>query len=133
MAQVGLLGLVGLLTWASWQEPNLHDYPQPVNLAAMQLASPEAATAMHDRVVALPGITACTVSADNHALAFTYHPDETTPAQVYQQLPAAWHARLYQAPAQLVTGPQCPVPQGYLVALERVRFALNLRRLFVKV
>jgi hemoglobin len=27
---------------------------------------------------------------------------------------------------QLVTGPQCPVPQGYHVALDRLRFALNL-------
>lgn len=132
--QLGLFGAASLLTWASWQEPSLHDYPQPISVAAVRLAGPGTAlAAMHDQVVRLPGITACTVNADARSLAFTYHPDEVTPAQVCQQLPAAWHAQLYQAPMQLVAGPQCPVPQGYLVALDRLRFALNLRRLFVNV
>ena len=133
MVQFSLLGLTSMLAWASWQEPNLHDYPPPISVAALRLASPGTVPAMHDQLVALPGITACTVSPDAHSLAFTYRPDEVTPAQVCQQLPAAWHAQLYEAPAQTVPGPQCPVPQGYIVAIERLRFALNLRRLFVKV
>ena len=132
------LGCVALLLlWSNWQEPNLHDYPVPVTVGALQVTGvqpgPQAA-ALHARLLQLPGITACTVSADAHAVAYTYHPNEITPAQVQQQVASAFSGvQEYHAPAAAVVGPQCPVPTGYIVALERLRFALNLRRLFVKV
>ena len=134
MVQVAAASVVSVLTWSNWQEPNLHDYPEPISVAVVQLSGPALnVEGLHRLVTHVSGITACTISADVRSMAFTYHPNEVTPEQVQQQLPAAWHAQLYQAPPALITGPQCPVPQGYVVALERLRFALNLRRLFVKV
>lgn len=134
--RLALGGLALLLLWSNWQEPNLHDYPTPVTVGALQVAGvqpgPQAAV-LHTRLLQLPGITACTVSADAHAVAYTYHPDEITPAQVQQQVASAFQVREYHAPAGAAVGPQCPVPTGYFVALERLRFALNLRRLFIKV
>jgi hypothetical protein len=73
------------------------------------------------------------VSADAHAVAFTFHPNVVTPTQVQQVVAHSFRAREYVAPPAPVVGPQCPVPQGYLVALEKLRFALNLRRLFITV
>ena len=129
-------GVAALLLWANWQEPNLHDYSAPISVSALQVTGVQPgpqATALHTRLMQLPGITACTVSADAHAVAYTYHPDEITPAQVQQQIAPVFQVQQYQAPAVPVVGPQCPVPLGYVTALERLRFALNLRRLFVKV
>ena len=128
--------LVGLLLWANWQEPNLHDYSTPASVSALRLegVQPGAqAAALHARLLRVPGITACTVSADAHALAFTYYPDVITPAHVRQLIARSYQAQEYVAPATPVVGPQCPVPQGYIVALEKLRFALNLRRLFIRV
>lgn len=135
--RLGLGSAAALLLWANWQEPNLHDYPTPVTVGAMRVAGVQPgpqAEALHTRLLQLPGITACTVSADAHAVAYTYHPDEITPAQVQQQVAsAAFRVQEYHAPAAAVVGPQCPVPTGYIVALERLRFALNLRRIFINV
>jgi hypothetical protein len=134
--RIGLGSAAALLLWANWQEPNLHDYPAPVRVDALQVVGVQPgaqATALRTRLLQAPGITACTVSPDAHAVAYTYHPDETTPAQVRQHLASAFQVQEYSAAAAPVAGPQCPVPVGYLVALERVRFALNLRRLFVRV
>ena len=127
---------LALLTWGSWNEPNLHDYPAPIQVGMWQVADVQpgpAAIDLHDQLLQLPGITACTVSADAHSVAYTYHPDETTPATVQAALAPGFQLRAYQAPAVAATGPQCPVPAGYVLALERIRFAFNLRRLFVKV
>ncbi|MGI4862930.1 MAG: hypothetical protein ACRYFZ_03350 [Janthinobacterium lividum] len=134
--RVALGGVFLLLLWSNWQEPNLHDYPAPVTVGALRVAGVQPgpqATALHARLLQLPGITACTVSADAQAVAYTYHPDEITPAQVQQQVASGFRVQEYHAPAAAIVGPQCPVPTGYIVALERLRFALNLRRLFVKV
>ena len=128
--------LAGLLLWANWQEPNLHDYSAPASVGALRLAGvrPGAqVAALHARLLRLPGITACTISADAHALAFTYYPEMVTPAQVQQLVARTCQAQEYVAPATPVLGPQCPVPQGYLVALEKLRFALNMRRFFISV
>jgi hypothetical protein len=125
-----------LLLWANWQEPNLHDYPAPVTVGALRLAGVQPgaqANALHARLLQVPGITACTISADAHALAFTYHPDVVSPTQVQRLVARSYQAQEYVAPATPVVGPQCPVPQGYLVALEKLRFTLNLRRLFIRV
>ena len=136
LGRLAIGSAVALLLWANWQEPNLHDYPAPIGVGALQVTGVQPgpqALALHNCLVQLPGITACTVSPDAHAVAYTYHPDETTPAQVQQQVAATFRVQPYHAPAAPVVGPQCPVPVGYITALERVRFALNLRRLFVKV
>jgi hypothetical protein len=128
--------LAGLLLWANWQEPNLHDYSIPASVGALRLAGVQPgaqATALHTRLLRLPGITACTISADAHALAFTYYPEIVTPAQVQQVVASTCQAQEYVAPATTVLSPQCPVPQGYIVALDKLRFALNLRRFFINV
>ncbi|TVT41649.1 hypothetical protein FNT36_09460 [Hymenobacter setariae] len=127
---------MALLLWANWQEPNLHDYSAPISVGALRVAGSLPATEaakLHTQLIQMPGITACTVQAGAHAVAYTYRPDEITPAQVQQQLAPAFRVQTYEAPAAPVMGPQCPVPQGYIMALEKLRFALNLRRLFIAV
>lgn len=128
--------MAAVLLWANWQEPNLHDYPAPIGVGALRVAGVQPgaqAAALRARLLRVPGITACTVSPDAHAVAYTYHPGEVQPAQVPQQLAPAFWAQVYEAPAAPLAGPQCPVPLGYVQALERLRFTLNLRRFLVKV
>ena len=136
LGRLGLGSAAALLLWANWQEPNLHDYPAPIAVAALRVAGVPpgpAATALHNQLVHLPGVTACTISADAHSLAFTYQPGVVTPAQVQQQVARSYRVQAYEAPATPAVGPQCPVPMRYVTALEQLRFSLNLRRLFIRV
>ena len=135
MRGAALLAL-SLLTWGSWNEPNLHDYPAPVQVSVLQVADLQpgpAAIELRSQLLQLPGITACTVSADAHSVVYTYCSNETTPLAVQAALTPAFRLQPYQVPAAATSGPQCPMPAGYVVALERLRFAFNLRRLFVRV
>ncbi|TGE21152.1 hypothetical protein [Hymenobacter metallicola] len=128
-AVLGLL-LVAVLVWSSWEEPSLHDYAPPtefLTLAAPTLQPGPAAKQLQARAAALPGVTACALRADKQLLTLAFNPEQLTAEEVCRRL--ALKPLPLAAPAP--NARQCPVPAGYIVALERLRFALNLRRLFV--
>jgi hypothetical protein len=129
--QAGIVALlVALFVWSSWEEPSLHEYTTQtefITLNAPGLQPGPAAERLQARIAALPGITAVALRADKQLLTLGYNPEELTQEQLCQTLAL----RPLPVPAPDPTVRQCPVPAGYVLALERVRFALNLRRLFV--
>ncbi|UOQ54317.1 hypothetical protein [Hymenobacter cellulosivorans] len=128
--KVGVLALLALLVWGSWTEPSLHEYAPTtefITLSAPDLRPGPAAERLQARTQALPGVTACALRPDKQLLTVAYHPDELTADELSQQLGLRPLPTVAPDPAER----QCPVPPGYVLALERVRFALNLRRLFV--
>lgn len=133
------VAVLALLVWANWQEPDLHSFAHSVRLVVLKvhgLAATRSAGDLQDRVSALPGVTACTLQPATEVAVVTYRPAETTEATVRQALTAggAFVVASLPAPAtSVVAGPQCPVPASYLLALERLRFALNFRRFLVRV
>ncbi|MCB2379373.1 hypothetical protein LGH70_17375 [Hymenobacter sp. BT635] len=123
---------MSVLVWSSWEEPNLHEYAPPVEfitLNAPNLQPGPAARQLQMQAQALPGVTACALRADKQLLMLAFNPEQLTAEQICRKL--ALTALPAQAPDPTVR--QCPVPPGYVMALERLRFALNLRRLFVVV
>lgn len=129
--QVGLVVvLLAVFVWSSWEEPSLHEYAPTtefITLAAPGLAPGPAAQRLQAEASALPGVTACALRADKQLLTLAYHPDELTAAELCQKL----NLSPLPVAAPDPTVRQCPVPAGYILVLEQVRFALNLRRLFV--
>lgn len=99
------------------------------------LREPQQATALQAQVAAIPGVTACTITADGQGAVVSYHPDEVSDATVRQTLTANGRFQVTKPHIAAATGPpapQCPVPATWVVALERIRFALNFRRFFVQ-
>jgi hypothetical protein len=122
--------VVGLLVWGSWSEPNLHEFAPTtefITLNAPALRPGPAAQQLQARAQALPGVTACALRPDKQLLTLAYHPDQLTAEELCQQLGLQPLPMAAPDPAAR----QCPVPAGYVLALERIRFALNLRRLFI--
>ncbi|TGE26015.1 hypothetical protein E5K00_12730 [Hymenobacter aquaticus] len=124
--------VVSVFVWSSWEEPDLHEYAPPVEFLSLatpaQLPAPAAAQ-LQARAQALPGVTACALRPDRHILLLAFNPDKLTADQAGRAL----GLRALPAAAPDPTVRQCPVPAGYVIALEHLRFALNLRRLFVVV
>ena len=134
-----LVGPLAVLAWANWEAPSLHSFAAPIALVAWRvphLPTGPAAAALRAHLAAQPGVSACALSAATATVSFVYRPGQATEAGLRRSLAQAgpWVPRaLPGAPAAVPTGRQCPVPAGYVLALERLRFALNLRRFFVAV
>jgi cation transport ATPase len=91
---------------------------------------------LQDRVSHMPGVTACTVAPTTQVAVVSYRPEETTEVAIRQMLAAGGAYVVSPAPPLPQTaalGPQCPVPASYVLAVERLRFALNFRRFLVRV
>ena len=131
--------LVSLLTWANWQEPNLHDYVPSASISLLHvggLSDPARAASLERRIAVLDGVTDCNLNSQTQVAVVTHYPDQISLADIRRSLSNnGAYVVTEQAfvPAAAATGPQCPVPAGYLVALEKLRFALNFRRFFIQV
>ncbi|MFD1470183.1 hypothetical protein ACFQ48_18285 [Hymenobacter caeli] len=134
-----VVGPLALLAWANWEAPALHSYAAPIELVAWQvphLPTGPAAEALRAHLAAQPGVRACALSAATGTVSFVYRPGEATEAGLRRALAGAGPyapRALPAAPAPAPAARQCPVPAGYVLGLERLRFALNLRRFFVAV
>lgn len=129
--------LVVVLAWANWEEPAMHHFVQPVETAIWQLAPLDsaAAQALEARLAAEPGIAACAVSLRTGCAALVYHPNQVTPAALYEAVHRQG-GRVISNPSTSAVAPvmrECPVPPGYVLLIDRVRFMLNVRRFFVTV
>jgi hypothetical protein len=132
------LPILAILFWANWEAPEMHHFVRPVEMTVWQLAplaSPTAAQDLATQLATEPGVSACAVSPRTNCVAFVYHPDEVSPEALYQ---AVGHRGGLVLDHSLANAPkpalrQCPVPTSYLLLLDQVRFALNLRRFFVSV
>lgn len=117
----------------------MHHFVRPAATAIWPLAplgSPAAAQALQAHLAAEPGVAACAVSLRTGCVALVYHPDETAPGALYQAVGRYGARVLTHAPAPSANAAaprECPVPPGYLLLIDQVRFTLNLRRFFVAV
>jgi hypothetical protein len=127
---------VALLIWANWEAPEMHHFVRPAATAVWQLAplgSPEAVHTLETRLAAEPGVSACAVSERTGCVALVYRPEEASPEALYQAVSRNGGRVVTPPPAPAVAPAirQCPIPAGYVLWLDQVRFALNLRRFFV--
>ena len=116
----------------------MHHFVRPVEVVVWQLtplANSAAAPVLRGRLAAEPGVSACAVSPRTNCVALVYHPESTTPEALYRAV-GRYGGRVVSNPPPPAAGPvlrQCPVPSGYVVLLDQLRFALNVRRFFTAV
>lgn len=133
-----LIGPVAVLAWANWEAPDMHHFVRPVETTVWQLAplgGAAAAQVLQTRLAQEPGVSACAVSPRTECVAFVYHPEEATLQALYQAVGRNGARVIDPLPAGAAAPAmrQCPVPASYIVALDKIRFALNVRRFFVSV
>lgn len=131
-----LLGL--LLLWGSWEEPNLHQYARPVKLLQLQvegLENPVQNATAQRQVAAMPGVVACVINANTQVATILIHESDIAEQDIERVLSVGGTFKITRPimVAPVPTGRECPVPASYLDTLERIRFAFNLRRLFITV
>lgn len=125
-----LLAAAGLLTWGSWYDPALSNYARPATFVifdAPDLQPGADSVRLQAHIAAWPGVTACAIRPARQLLVVAYNPDSLSEQQLSQRLGLV----AQPPPPPSSDARQCPVPAGYVQALEQLRFACNLRRLWV--
>lgn len=131
-----LLPFLGLVVWANWEEPPLSAYFPPVAWASYQvvgLKTADQASMLDDRLLRIPGVHSCNINPQNQFAILSYNPDEVGEDRLRQAFTQEGMFRL--AAPQWKTwegdpGPQCPVPASYIEKINRLKFALSVRKFF---
>jgi beta-phosphoglucomutase-like phosphatase (HAD superfamily) len=134
-----LLVMLGLLViWGSWEEPNLHNYARPVTMMQRQgegFQNPAQSATAQQQIAAMPGVAACVINTHTQVATVLYREADVSEQEIERVLSVGGTFKLVRPimVAPKPTGRECPVPASYLETLERIRFAFNLRRLFITV
>lgn len=131
--------LIGLLVWANWQQPSLHQYLLPMQLLSLQVPAhitTEDSLKLAESLSNIKGVTAATINKNQSILIVSYHPQqiqsELIQSQILEDTQLVTKSLALQSNAT-VAGAGCPIPHSYILAIEKVRFWLNIRRLFISV
>jgi copper chaperone CopZ len=135
-----LISLLTLVTWASWEEPELHSYAKPVHIVQFYVANVQSqnqADDLRQQMTAVPGVTACAINPHTQCATVLYQEENISAAELGRILSVGGVFEVSRirtsktSPTAAASERQCPVPSKYVLALEQLRFALNLRRLFI--
>ncbi|SNC75540.1 hypothetical protein SAMN06265337_2925 [Hymenobacter gelipurpurascens] len=136
--RVSLVVLCVLLLWGSWENPNLHEYARPVTMLQLQvegLQDPKQSATAQQQVAAMEGVAACVINVKTQVATVLFHEADISEQDIERVLSVGGTFKVTRPVmvARVPTGRGCPVPASYLEMLERIRFAFNLRRLFITV
>ncbi|UOQ78465.1 heavy-metal-associated domain-containing protein [Hymenobacter sp. 5516J-16] len=99
------------------------------------LHTPAQVATSQQQVAAVPGVAACVINANTQVATVLFHEDDVSEREIERVLsvggtfPVNRPVMVAAAP----TGRECPVPASYLETLDQIRFAFNLRRLFINI
>ena len=126
------LAVAALLIWASWEAPARHLYAPALQVLLVEVEgvrTPTQARHLEQQLRAVAGVSACTINSQTGLTTVRYNEDTVPEAEVRRVLSVGGLFRL-RAPARVAPGTERQAPPGRVPALERLRFALNLRRLW---
>lgn len=131
-----LFPFLGLFVWANWEEPPLSAYFPPVAWASYRvegLHTVDQADMLDGRLLGIPGVHSCNINPQNQLAILSYNPDEVQEDRLRKTFTeggmfrlAAYQWKTWQGDA----GPQCPVPASYIEKINRLKFALSVRKFF---
>jgi hypothetical protein len=131
--------LVALFAWANWQTPSLHEFAPESQMIVVQLKGATldslAAHQLEQTIARAEGVTACRIVPGSGLAVVSFLPTAISESSLRTALTASGAYQLGAPKVEPLVGqpaPQCPVPASYITALNRVRFALNMRRFFVR-
>ncbi|WP_188556063.1 heavy-metal-associated domain-containing protein [Hymenobacter glacieicola] len=99
------------------------------------LNTPAQVATSQQQVAAVPGVAACVINPNTQVATVLFHEDDVSEPEIERVLSVGGTFRVNRPVmvASAPTGRECPVPASYLETLDQIRFAFNLRRLFINV
>jgi hypothetical protein len=130
LRKASAFALALLVGWASWDEPNLPGHAALMRLHVSGLRSRMQVQAARQQVAA---VQACVIDPQSHVATVLYREADVSGAEIERVLSVGGTFRVtHLAPVAYAPADQQGwLPARYRQALECIRFALNLRRLFV--
>jgi hypothetical protein len=128
-----LLGLfVAFVVYANLEPAPLSNQVKPVSIAMLSvkgLTDQSRAKELQSKVDKLSGVTASTANVESQMISITFHPDETSDKILSSFVSEATHLSVSPKVFELVgsPAPQCPVPMGYILAFQKVKYAFCFR------
>lgn len=118
--------------YANLEPAPMHAYVKPIKMAIFKVDGLTDANQVSDiskRVSQLIGVTACAANPVSELVSITFDPDQTSET-VLQQMVGNITRKTVQTAVFKSDGPeapQCPVPQEYVMAFEKAKYALCFR------
>ena len=130
-AGVTLFLFIGFVVYANLEPRPLHTTVEPIKLAVFDMPdiqSEEEGLILSSRISALKGVTACVVNTEAKRMSITFHEDDITEADL-RKAAAEDDQKVLDADFGGVkaSGPECPVPTGWISAFETAKYAVNFR------
>ncbi|MFN4144424.1 MAG: heavy-metal-associated domain-containing protein [Runella sp.] len=126
-----LLGLLGaMVVYANWEEPPLHARVKPVAMTILKVEgmdNPQQAIQIKEHIEAKAGVTACASNPESKLVSITYHPDIISETTLQSEVFSRVHLPVSKAIFPESSAPECPIPHGYIMAFERLKYALCFR------
>jgi len=128
-----LLGIFSaFVVYANLEPAPMHTYVKPISMTILKmdgLKSEEQAADLQTQVSKATGVTACSANPASQLVSITFDPDQTSANYL-----SNFVEQITQQPVQNASfegiepsGPQCPVPLSYIMAFERMKYAVCFR------
>lgn len=121
-----------LIVYANWETPPMHARVKPVKFVIYEVSGiPDSLSArqLENTLARTPGVSAAVINHRAKLMSLSFHEDEVSEQTLR-------HIATDQDTYQLSTpeygnveasGPQCPIPMSYILAFERIKYALCFR------
>ena len=133
IAAYTLTGLfLTFVVYANLEPAPMHAYVKPIKMTIFKvegLTNPALVNNTRERVSQLEGVTACAANPVSEMVSITFDPDQTSETSLHQMVKNITHLPVQTAVFESTepSGPQCPVPQEYILAFEQVKYAFCIR------
>lgn len=125
--------LIVFTVYANIDTPPLHYYAPESEMQMYRIESfgqKGNPTNIKTEVLALDGVTACAVNEQSKILAVTFYPQKNSSEKLQNYLTNQLGLTLSKAtfPKMGNNAKECPVPLGYILAIEKLKYALCFRK-----
>jgi len=123
---------IALVVYANLEPAPMHAHVKPIDMTIVKVSGLQKttnATSIQSKISELPGVTACTVNPTSELVSVTFDPDQTDAAKINSFVGKYTEKSVSKASFAGIeaSGPQCPVPLSYIMAFERMKYALCFR------
>lgn len=128
-----LLGIFSaFVVYANLEPAPMHAYVKPISMTILKmdgLKSEEQAADLRTQVSKATGVTACSANPSSQLVSITFDPDQTSANYLSNFVEKVTQQPVQNASFEGIepSGPQCPVPLSYILAFERMKYAVCFR------
>lgn len=118
---------VAFLVYANAESKPMHAYAPATGILFYELENDQAeAFSLETKIEKMKGVTACSYSPETNRMSILFNPENCTEEQL-NSLIKKENIKYKSPEIQGESGPECPIPHGYIQKFEQLKYALNFR------